>query len=327
MRSTLHLASLATALFACPLHAQEAAPNGSSPEQQAAIADDPAFVSQRLVLADLPQATGPRVNLFNGRNLAGWDAWIGFADPLSTYGNPQGEPIGTGFDPAANFSVVIADGTPALYARGELFGSLATSRAYGNYHLRLEYRWGARRWLPIPRNNGILYHSHGRPGAFFDTWMTAVEFEIVPHSVGMILGVGDSRGTHSFLTVDWRVSANVEVGQDQTIPYPGRRFMPGGRKVPITFPAFNVEAAIDAENPIGEWNTLDLYVYGDGSVHVVNGVPVMVASGLATTDEETGERVPLVAGKIQLQSEGAETFFRNITIEPIDHLPRVVAVQ
>lgn len=34
---------------------------------------------------------------------------------------------------------------------------------------------------------------------------------------------------------------------------------------------------------------------------------------------------PLTAGRIQLQSEGAETYFRNLTIEPIDHLPQIHA--
>ena len=34
---------------------------------------------------------------------------------------------------------------------------------------------------------------------------------------------------------------------------------------------------------------------------------------------------PLTHGAIQLQSEGAETFFRDIVIEPITALPRIVA--
>jgi hypothetical protein len=33
---------------------------------------------------------------------------------------------------------------------------------------------------------------------------------------------------------------------------------------------------------------------------------------------------PLTHGAIQLQSEGAETFFRDITLEPITSLPKVV---
>jgi hypothetical protein len=33
--------------------------------------------------------------------------------------------------------------------------------------------------------------------------------------------------------------------------------------------------------------------------------------------------VPLTHGRIQLQSEGAETFFRKIVLEPIARLPKI----
>jgi hypothetical protein len=36
-----------------------------------------------------------------------------------------------------------------------------------------------------------------------------------------------------------------------------------------------------------------------------------------------GGWIPLTKGKIQLQSEGAEVFYRNITIEPIDRFPNL----
>jgi hypothetical protein len=99
--------------------------------------------------------------------------------------------------------------------------------------------------------------------------------------------------------------------------------MPGGRLTPVQVPAFNVEAASDAEKPLGEWNTLDLYAVGDESIHVVNGVPVMAAHHLRTTEGPGKPVKPLTEGRIQLQSEGAETYFRNISIEPIDHLPKI----
>jgi hypothetical protein len=88
-------------------------------------------------------------------------------------------------------------------------------------------------------------------------------------------------------------------------------------------PTWNVEAATDAERPVGEWNTLDLYVLGDRAVHVVNGVSVAEVRDLATI-ATTGSRQPLTHGHVQLQSEGAETWFRKITIEPIRSLPRLV---
>lgn len=316
-------AALAIGL-AGPVSAAEGPPDGSKPEEKAAIANDPAFVSRTLILTRQPKGSGKTIALFDGKTLAGWDSWLGYSEPLSTYGNPAGQPIGLNNDKTGVFKVVTEDGRPAIYASGKLFGGLITQKSYRNYHLRLQYKWGPNNWMPMPRNNGLLYHSHGRYGAFFGTWMTALEFEIVPKSVGMLLTVGDSGGTHSFATVDWKVGADVEIGRDPATLYPHRRYMPGGKRVPIRFPAFNVLGATDAERPAGEWNTLDLYVFGDRSLHLVNGVPVLAASHLTTRDDK-GRTVPLTAGRIQLQSEGTETFFRDITLTPITAIPRIVA--
>lgn len=323
----IRTALLAVTLFATPGMAagQGGPPDGSSPAEKAVIANDPPFHAQALALAKLPKASGAPVRLFNGRNLDGWDSWLGYADPRDTYGQPKAGPIGLNHDTTGVFRVVTEDDRPALFVSGKIWGALITRKAYRNYHLRLQFKWGEHAWLPIPRNNGVLYHSHGAYGAFFGTWMSALEFEIVPKSVGMLLTVGDSKGTHSFQTVDWHVGANVEVGSDPGIAYPFRRYMLGGQLSPIQVPAFNVDAGTDAERPLGQWNTLDIYAVGDRSIHVVNGVPVMAASGFTTIDE-TGAKRPLVEGRIQLQSEGAETYFRDITITPIDRLPRIVAI-
>lgn len=327
MRNTIRTPLIALALLArtAPLAAQDGPPNGSSPAEQAVIANDPPFVAKAVTLASQPKNKAAAIRLFNGKNLQDWDSWLGYADPRDTYGNPSKGPIGLNNDATGVFRVVTEDGRPAIYSSGKIWGGLISKQSYSNYHLRLQFKWGKNAWLPIPRNNGVLYHSHGAYGAFFGTWMSALEFEIVPKSVGMLLTVGDSKGTHSFQTVDWRVRASVEVGRDNTIAYPFRRYMYGGRLSPIQVPAFNVDAGSDAEKPLGEWNTLDIYAVGDKSIHVVNGVPVMAASGFTTTNAE-GAKIPLTGGRIQLQSEGAETYFRDITIQPITRLPRIVPV-
>ena len=298
-------------------------PDGSTPEQQTAIAGDPPFVARTLTLTNVPRGTRPARSLFNGRDLSGWDSWLGYDDPARTYAPNPGAPIGLNHDSTGVFSVVMQDGAPALLANGRIFGALVTKKAYANYHLHVEFKWGEHQWTPMPRNNGILYHSHGAYGAFFGTWMQAVEFEIVPGSVGMLLGVGDSRRAHGFEDVAWNVGARVAAGHDPAIAYPHRRFMVGGTLAAVKFPAYNVDAATNAEKPLGQWNALDLYVVGNRSVHVVNGVPVLVAQDLSSADGHGTRPRPLTSGRIQLQSEGAETYFRNISIEPIDHLPTV----
>jgi len=68
----------------------------------------------------------------------------------------------------------------------------------------------------------------------------------------------------------------------------------------------NVKKLSMNEKPVGEWNTYEIDVDG-GSVELrVNGKVLNWA-----TD------VQKVAGKILLQSEGAEIHFRNISITPI----------
>lgn len=263
-----------------------------------------------LTLTEVPKAAGPAISLFDGQDLNDWSAWLGYRDPALTYKQPAIAPIGATAESAQIFKVVQEDGRPALYVNGKTWGSLVHKGDFRDYHLRLQYKWGPGRWAPretLPPNNGLLYHSHGAPGAVFGTWSRSMEFEIMLGSVGMVVRVGDP------------VSATVSAVDDPSLIDPKLRFSPSGRDVTVATPNWNVEAAVDAEKPAGEWNTLDLYVLGDRAIHVVNGVPVMEVRDMRA------EGQPLTHGAIQLQSEGAETFFRDIVLEPITALPKIVA--
>jgi hypothetical protein len=286
-----------------------------SEEQKAVIADDPPFVERKLKLVDRPRYTGRAVSLFNGRNLDDWQTWLGYPDPSLTYQDPPIKPLGPGGKPSM-FRVVEEDGKPAMFIDGKIWGSIVHKTNFRNYHLSLEFKWTGKRHAPrleMPENNGLLYHSGGPAGAVFGTWMRSVEFEIMKGSTGMVVPVGKD------------VRVTTEVGHDPAIIYPKRRYMPGGRAIDVEQPAWNVENSRDVEKPVGEWNRLDLYVFGDRAIHVVNGEPVMVLTGLSMLDPKTGKKVPLTSGRIQFQSEGAETLFRDITVRPIAGLPRVVA--
>ncbi len=285
----------------------------TQPSLESILAQDPPYQAQHLTLTEIPSPTGPVISLLNGKDLADWDIWLGYADPSITYVNKTETPIGRrpGGDPM--FSMVTEDGGPALRVDGRTWGSIVHRGVYGNYHLRLEFKWSGKRHAPrldLPENNGLLYHSFGAPGSVYGTWMPAVEFEIMRGSTGMVVPVGTF------------VKPVTQTGRDRSLIDPQRRFMPGGRAVTVEAPAWNVEAARDAEKPVGQWNVLDLYVLGDRAMHVVNGVPVMVLDRISVQDPD-GSWQPLTQGHIQFQSEGAETFFRRITLEPIDRLPTV----
>lgn len=288
-----------------------------SRQQARAIAGDAAVTPQRLELVDIPKPTGKAVALFDGRSLNGWTPWLGYADPSVTYQpSPPMKPVGVSRSANGDFAVRSVDGAPALWVKGQTWGSLVHKADLRDYHLRLQFKWGSKTWAPRetqPRNNGLLYHTHGVPGEVFGTWRPSAEFEIMTGSTGMIVAVGG------------KLRGHTDVAFDPSIIAPHLRFRLGGREVDIVngTPTWNVEAATDAERPVGEWNTLDLYVVGDRAVHVVNGVPVAEVRDLATIDAN-GVRHPLTHGRIQLQSEGAETWFRQITVEPIRTLPRIV---
>src|SRR5688572_20273463 len=119
-----------------------------------------------LIVASVPSlasADDRWQKLFNGKDLAGWEIYLS---------KPQGEsqPIGVNKDERKVFTV-LDDGT--LRVSGEVFGVISTIEEFENYHLRLDVKWGERRWPPREdrkRDSGILYHAHGEYGAHGNHW-------------------------------------------------------------------------------------------------------------------------------------------------------------
>ena len=256
------------------------------------------------------------VPLFNGRDLSGWDTFLG--RPHASTDIPglaraadgtYGEVVGLNRDPRGVFSVVQLDGAPVIRISGEVYGALITQAEYENYHLRLQFRWGARRWPPRPlqpRDTGCCYHSVGPLGASYGFWMRSCEFQIQEGDVGDFYSLAG-------VIVDTHATAT-----DPDNPKSDLMFAPGAPKIVGT--TRRVIKAAAAERPLGEWNTLDLHCLGQSSVHIVNGQTMVVLSGLR--QQVAGREVPLTRGKVQLQSEAAEVFFRAITIRPIQEIGR-----
>jgi hypothetical protein len=247
--------------------------------------------------------------LFNGRNLRGWDTYIGPAYD-SVQKKFSGVSVGLNKDPFGLFSIVQADGQPAIRISGEHFGGISTIEDFKNYHLRLEFKWGTKKWNPKkkgPRDSGVLYHAGGRHGADGNFWMRSHEFQIQEGDCGDYWGVAGG-------TAD--IPARKE-GKDRYVYDP---------TAPLV--TFRDDTAIgrhclkspDGEKPSGEWNIIELYCMGDTSLHVVNGLVNMVLYHLGRTSVAGIE--PMSNGKIQIQSEGAEVFYRNISIEPISRIPK-----
>jgi hypothetical protein len=248
-------------------------------------------------------------NLFNGKDLTGWDTYIGPAfDSLAH----KRTPVITGLnnDPDRVFTVANVDGQAAIRISGRHFGGISTKEEFENYHLRLEFRWGKAKWAPKAkdkRDSGLLYHAVGSHGADGGFWMRSQEFQIQESDCGDYWGVAGA-----VFDIPARKNEDGNYVYDPGSP-------------PVTFSASGKQGRHciknpDAEKPSGEWNVVDLYCLGSKSVHVMNGKVVMVLYN--SRQEDKGKETPLTKGKIQIQCEGAEVFFRNIVIERVSEIPR-----
>jgi len=209
---------------------------------------------------------------------------------------------------------VTADGQPAIRLSGEVFGLLESREAFGNYHLRLQFKWGEKKWPPrdkpgTPRDSGLLYHIHSAPGYAWQTWPRAFELQIQEHDVGDL----------------YAVSSEISVRcRPQTLPdgKTGHVYDPQGEwQVFSQLPGKEGRCVKqpDNEKPNGEWNTVELICLGEDAIHVVNGKVVMRLHAPRRLDGP--QPAAVTSGQILLQSEGAELYYRAIEVQPIAAIP------
>ena len=252
--------------------------------------------------------------LFNEENLDGWYTYQMRPEPTSEVAglarDEQGnylEPIGLNKDPLKVFSTVMEDKAPAIRMSGEVFAILVTEKEFENYHLKLQFKWGTEKYPPRKtkkRDSGILYHSIGEEGAWGGVWMRSLECQVQEGDCG------------DFISVD-TVSVDIQAIRDEE----NNLFLhaPGSETLTFSVERSYCHKSTDYENPTGEWNTMEIYTVGGKAVHVVNGqVNNRVSNSRHLVD---GKELPLTKGKIQLQSEGAEVFYRSIQIRDIDEIP------
>src|SRR5205085_1757092 len=111
--------------------------------------------------------------LFNGKDLGGWRVVIGNGTRVDT-----------------NRLVQVENGAIHMYkdapeGSSQPAGYILSDKEYSNYHLRLEYKWGEKRFgarSRAKRDAGLLYHVHGRDGV----WPNSIECQIQETDVGDI---------------------------------------------------------------------------------------------------------------------------------------------
>jgi hypothetical protein len=241
---------------------------------------------------DVPRVrTGEPVFQFNGTDLSGFYIYLSqtqYDDPKKVF--------------------TVRDGM--IHVSGDEFGGIITKQEYSDYHLIVEWKWGGPTYgqrKDRARDSGILLHCVGEDGAAGKRWMESVECQIIEGGCGdFILVAGKGRPS---MTCEVR---ETNGGKD-------RYYEKGGKPVTLDrglikwwgrdpewkdVPGFRGKN--DVENPLGQWNRMEVICDGDSITNIVNGYVVNV-----------GTKASVTKGKILLQTEGAEIVFRKFEVRPI----------
>lgn len=170
-----------------------------------------------------------------------------------------------------------------LRVSGQHMGYLATKKNYGNYRLVAEFKWGKKTWdgKGRGRDAGLFFNATGDDVLF----MKSQECQLLEGGTGdlcLIRGADlAARGTSGVKRYD----------------RPGK----GEWKNQLGF-----RGPDEVEKPLGEWNTIEI-INRNGRIKLsVNG-RVMV----------DGKKADPKSGKILIQSNNAELFYRRLDLYPL----------
>jgi len=252
------------------------------------------------------------VHLFNGKDLGGFYTWL-----VDTKRE----------DPRHVFAVT----NGMIRISGEGLGYLATEKRYQNYHLVAEFKWGRTNWpwgdrIGKARDSGIFLHAIGPDGNSHDgqgAFMAAIECNIFQGATGDLLLIRGNAQDGSLIAP--RLRAEIaerpdadgwftwqKGGQRKTIERMGR--LNWFAKDSQWNDHLDFRGARDVERPYGEWNRIECVCDGDRVQILLNGTEVNEAFDLFPA-----------SGRILLQCEGSEVFFRRLELLPLNKAATVPA--
>ena len=242
------------------------------------------------------------LSLFNGKDLSGFRTWLvdsGPDDPRSVFG--------------------VADGEIRISGNG--LGYLGTVDRFRDYRLVVEYRWGRCTWgerRGKARDSGIFLHARGPDGNSDDghgAFMAAVECNLFEGATGDFLLIRGHDEAARRLVPRLRVRARSvrdpegwftwdPAGDWQELSLWGR--VNWRDKSPRWEDRFGFRGPRDVERRPGRWNRVEVVCVADSITVWLNGIRVNQGVGLGWTD-----------GRILLQCEGSEIFFRRVELHPV----------
>ena len=179
-------------------------------------------------------------------------------------------------EPQVKMSEVWSVQDAVLTCQGKPLGALCRGPAVTNFRLVVEYRWppGSE-----PGNSGIF----SRISEPLKAIPCAVEVQLKHGSAGDVLGLQGK---------------SIAAGQPRFFEV---------KKHPVAGDIAGVSKMLDAENPPGQWNRVEILAQGARYQVWINGILVNDVGGVA-----------LVSGLVGVQSEGGVIQFRRITLTPLD---------
>ncbi|NOX52913.1 MAG: DUF1080 domain-containing protein [Planctomycetes bacterium] len=234
------------------------------------------------VRADEPIVPDRVIKLFNGRDLQGWTTWL--VDTRKT-------------DPRGVYSVR----NGVIRISGDGFGYLGTLRAYKDYRLVVEVKWGRHNFRTrrgMARDSGIFLHAVGPEGNSYDrgwgakssntgpdissgAYKAAIECQVMEGGFGDILLIhgryADGRHVPVRVTApvkDRRVPGDYAKFQfDPTCPV--RTLSVGAiawlKKDPHWRDVPGFRGQHDVESPAGQWTRIECVCDNDRITVYVNG--------------------------------------------------------
>jgi len=208
-----------------------------------------------------------------------------------------------------------------LFVSGKGMGYVRSNQAYRDYHLVLEYKWGERTLAgraDRARDCGLLIHAFGPDGAYGNTWMSCIESQLIEGGSGDILVLG-AKGEDGVIAPT-SITAEVNFDRDgepvwtqggvkETFPKEGKTMarVNWRDRDPDWADVKGYLGKKDIENPVGNWNRMEVICKDDTIRIFLNGELVNEVTNCTPSE-----------GFIGLQSEYAECEIRRFELHPLD---------
>ncbi len=228
------------------------------------------------------------VRLFNGENFDGWYLKIRNDD------QELAKKVFDITDGMVHVFKSFPDSFELNTGQSYTHGLFYTNKSYSRFIFRFEYKWGKKivnNFDQFQYDAGMYYHVYDDK-----IWPNGIEYQVRYNHTTNQNHTGDF----------WASGTSFQWYADSV----GRFQLPseGGVAQPIKSGEHLASASAPHNALNNEWNKCEVIVMGNKyAIHKLNGVIVNMA-----TDLSVGE------GKIGLQSETAEIFYRNIFIKELD---------